>query len=299
MADSETVADRLVLKRLARRRIVWVITTAFATGLWLLVCHWAERHFGVDRNLLYFGTILVIVSAGILVAATGTRVAKLIRWTPAVNPAMTPYIRWLQTERSIRYARRLRIYLTILVAVGLLQNIAASAVADGHSFIGKNWSLIGYLTWGYEFCWPTSDWLADELTQARRLRAARFGYSAMMSLGLAAAIYSFYRPGFAVPALPIILLVGVLTSLIRMAWLEGRSIPGAPNGPAPPNSVRKARLRQGLTWEALAEQMGVPSRTVEAVEDGWHEPSTHLSLSFARALDTSVEALFTVSALVA
>ena len=84
-----------------------------------------------------------------------------------------------------------------------------------------------------------------------------------------------------------------------MAWLQGRSVPAASNGAAPPNSVREARVRQGLTWAALAERMGVPGRTVEAVKDGWHEPSARLAPSFARALVTSVDAVFTADASVA
>jgi len=58
------------------------------------------------------------------------------------------------------------------------------------------------------------------------------------------------------------------------------------------NTLRDARTLRGLTQADLATMVGVSRKTINTVENGIFVPSTVLSLRLARALDTSVEALF-------
>jgi putative transcriptional regulator len=58
------------------------------------------------------------------------------------------------------------------------------------------------------------------------------------------------------------------------------------------NRLREARTRRGLTQADLATLVGVSRKTINTVENGIFIPSTVLALQLARALDTSVEALF-------
>ncbi len=292
MEGSETAADRLVLKRLRNRQLVWMTDLVPFGLLWWVACHWAIRRLDVDEGTAYFGTTLFLLARGGLIAVAGARAAKAMGWKPAANPALTPHVRWLQAERAARISGKSRVCLIFLISVTTLQKSAAFMTADSHALSDSGWFFISYLGLGAEFYWPFFNRWADELTRARQRQAARVGYSAMTLLGLPAAVYIFYHPGFAAPALPVILLLGLLACLVRMAWLERRPLPAEPHGPSPANGVREARTRQGLSYAALAERVGVPSRMVEAVECGRHEASAHLALRFADALGTSVEALF-------
>jgi len=58
------------------------------------------------------------------------------------------------------------------------------------------------------------------------------------------------------------------------------------------NHLREARALRGLTQADLATLVGVSRKTINTVENGIFVPSTVLSLRLARALGTSVEALF-------
>ena len=58
------------------------------------------------------------------------------------------------------------------------------------------------------------------------------------------------------------------------------------------NHLRDARALRGLTQADLATLVGVSRKTINTVENGIFVPSTVLSLRLARALGTSVEALF-------
>ena len=58
------------------------------------------------------------------------------------------------------------------------------------------------------------------------------------------------------------------------------------------NRLREERLRRGLTQAQLAESIGVSRKTINTVENGIFVPSTVLALRLARALGTTVEALF-------
>ena len=58
------------------------------------------------------------------------------------------------------------------------------------------------------------------------------------------------------------------------------------------NSLKAARTAAGWTQADLAEKVGVTRKTINTVENGVFIPSTVLSLKLARALGTSVEALF-------
>jgi putative transcriptional regulator len=58
------------------------------------------------------------------------------------------------------------------------------------------------------------------------------------------------------------------------------------------NTLREERARRNLTQGDLAALVGVSRKTINTVENGIFIPSTVLSLQLARALETSVEALF-------
>ena len=62
------------------------------------------------------------------------------------------------------------------------------------------------------------------------------------------------------------------------------------------NTVRAAREDRGWTQAELAERMGVSRKTVNTVENGVFVPSTIVALKLARALETTIEELFTLEA---
>jgi putative transcriptional regulator len=60
------------------------------------------------------------------------------------------------------------------------------------------------------------------------------------------------------------------------------------------NRLRELRAERDLTQAALAELAGVSRKTINTVENGVFVPSTTLALKLARALDCSVEAIFSL-----
>ena len=58
------------------------------------------------------------------------------------------------------------------------------------------------------------------------------------------------------------------------------------------NRLREERALRGLTQAELASLVGVSRKTINTVENGVFIPSTVLALRLARALETTVEALF-------
>ena len=58
------------------------------------------------------------------------------------------------------------------------------------------------------------------------------------------------------------------------------------------NRLREERALRGLTQAELASLVGVSRKTINTVENGVFIPSTVLALRLARALGTTVEALF-------
>ena len=58
------------------------------------------------------------------------------------------------------------------------------------------------------------------------------------------------------------------------------------------NTLRQARAERGWTQAELAERVGVSRKTINTVENGVFVPSTTLALKLARAMETTVEALF-------
>lgn len=61
------------------------------------------------------------------------------------------------------------------------------------------------------------------------------------------------------------------------------------------NHLRRLRFAAGeLTQQQLAERIGVTRQTILAIEKGNYNPSVELALRLARALGTTVEALFEV-----
>ncbi len=62
------------------------------------------------------------------------------------------------------------------------------------------------------------------------------------------------------------------------------------------NRLRDERARLNLTQAELATLVDVSRKTINTVENGVFVPSTVLSLRLARALNTTVEALFELPA---
>ena len=56
--------------------------------------------------------------------------------------------------------------------------------------------------------------------------------------------------------------------------------------------LKAIRTEAGLTQAELAERAGVSRKTINTVENSVFIPSTLLALSLAKALGTTVEALF-------
>ena len=56
--------------------------------------------------------------------------------------------------------------------------------------------------------------------------------------------------------------------------------------------LKDVRTAAGLTQQGLADKAGVSRKTINTVENGVFIPSTLLALDLARALETTVEALF-------
>jgi putative transcriptional regulator len=56
--------------------------------------------------------------------------------------------------------------------------------------------------------------------------------------------------------------------------------------------IRRRRTAVGLTQQALADAVEVSRQTVISMETGDYAPSVYLALRVARALDTTVEALW-------
>jgi putative transcriptional regulator len=61
------------------------------------------------------------------------------------------------------------------------------------------------------------------------------------------------------------------------------------------NRLKERRAELGLTQAELAERVGVTRKTVNTIENQVFVPSAILALKLARALDMSVEELFSIS----
>ena len=58
------------------------------------------------------------------------------------------------------------------------------------------------------------------------------------------------------------------------------------------NHLKLTRTKHNLTQEQLAEQVGVSRQSINSIEKNRYVPSTLLALKIARALSTTVNALF-------
>jgi putative transcriptional regulator len=56
--------------------------------------------------------------------------------------------------------------------------------------------------------------------------------------------------------------------------------------------LRRRRRERELTQAQLADKVGVSRQTINYIEQGTYCPSTKLALQLARAMDTTVDALF-------
>lgn len=60
------------------------------------------------------------------------------------------------------------------------------------------------------------------------------------------------------------------------------------------SSLKQVRKTAGFTQAQLAQLTGVSRQTIIATERGDYAPSVYLALRIARALDTTVEAIFSL-----
>ncbi len=61
------------------------------------------------------------------------------------------------------------------------------------------------------------------------------------------------------------------------------------------NRLKMERAERSLTQEALADLIGTTRKSINAIEMQRMVPSTLLALKLARALDTTVERLFSLA----
>lgn len=58
------------------------------------------------------------------------------------------------------------------------------------------------------------------------------------------------------------------------------------------DAMREARLRLGLSQQALADQLGVSRQTVNAIESGDYNPTIRLCIGICRVLGVTLNDLF-------
>ena len=58
------------------------------------------------------------------------------------------------------------------------------------------------------------------------------------------------------------------------------------------NTIREGRKAHGLSQEELARQCGVSRQTINAIENDKYDPTLSLAFRLAKALETTVDALF-------
>lgn len=58
------------------------------------------------------------------------------------------------------------------------------------------------------------------------------------------------------------------------------------------NTIRERRKARGLSQEELARQCGVSRQTINAIENDKYDPTLSLAFRLAKALETTVDALF-------
>lgn len=58
------------------------------------------------------------------------------------------------------------------------------------------------------------------------------------------------------------------------------------------NTIRERRKARGLSQEELARQCGVSRQAINAIENDKYDPTLSLAFRLAKALETTVDALF-------
>lgn len=58
------------------------------------------------------------------------------------------------------------------------------------------------------------------------------------------------------------------------------------------NTIRERRKARGLSQEELARQCGVSRQTINTIENDKYDPTLSLAFRLAKALETTVDALF-------
>ncbi|MFD2830339.1 helix-turn-helix transcriptional regulator [Corticicoccus populi] len=64
------------------------------------------------------------------------------------------------------------------------------------------------------------------------------------------------------------------------------------------NTIKKKRSKKGLTQYQLAVLMGLSTATISYYERGVKRPSLHNAFKLARVLDTSIEDIFPLDAVI-
>jgi putative transcriptional regulator len=79
----------------------------------------------------------------------------------------------------------------------------------------------------------------------------------------------------------------------REANVGRRPAPDLEGGCGMKTRIRELRAKTGLTQEELAQQVGVRRETIVFLEKGKYNPSLKLAYKVARALDSTIEEVFT------
>lgn len=133
----------------------------------------------------------------------------------------------------------------------------------------------------------------DELSDEHQATAIRFTFFvlvvALVVLGFAGMIVTLFRHApFTVPAMALPTL-GMLALAIADAATCGSSMRA---GTPMKTSLKFKRMERGLKQADLADLVNVRRETIGRLEQGQYCPSLRLAMDLAKALDTTVEDLF-------
>ena len=133
----------------------------------------------------------------------------------------------------------------------------------------------------------------DELSDEHQATAIRFTFFvlvvALVVLGFAGMIATLFRHApFTVPAmaLPTLGMLALAIADARYLWLEHEG------GNTDETSLKFKRMERGLKQADLADLVNVRRETIGRLEQGQYCPSLRLAMDLAKALDTTVEDLF-------
>lgn len=130
---------------------------------------------------------------------------------------------------------------------------------------------------------------ADGVERAVAARAAAAVFRDLLVILPAAVLVLVASPATS----PVLLVVAVLVAALvdeGVRRASGRQATERGGGAACRLAEHRARLR--LDEDELAARVGVSTRTIRAIEAGWHRPRVDRAVALAREVDAPVERLF-------